>query len=57
MIGSMVSTSLGVAPALLLASRARFVDLDGPLLLERDRPDGLHYEGPLVHPPSPALWG
>jgi L-alanine-DL-glutamate epimerase-like enolase superfamily enzyme len=57
MIGSMVSTSLGVAPALLLAARARFVDLDGPLLLERDRPDGLHYEGALLHPPSPALWG
>ena len=36
---------------------ARFVDLDGPLLLARDRDDGLRYEGSLVHPPSPALWG
>jgi L-Ala-D/L-Glu epimerase len=57
MIGSMVGTSLGVAPALLLAGKARFVDLDGPLLLAKDRPDGLLYEGSLVHPPSPALWG
>ena len=33
------------------------VDLDGPLLLARDRPDGLRYEGSRVHPPSAALWG
>ena len=57
MIGCMVASSLAMAPALLLAARARFVDLDGPLLLARDRPDGLVYEGSLVHPPSPALWG
>jgi L-alanine-DL-glutamate epimerase-like enolase superfamily enzyme len=57
MVGSMVSTSLGVAPALLLANRARFVDLDGPLLLMRDRLDGLRYDGALLHPPAPALWG
>jgi len=57
MIGCMVGTSLAMAPALLLAARARFVDLDGPLLLARDREPGLLYEGSLVHPPSPALWG
>jgi L-alanine-DL-glutamate epimerase-like enolase superfamily enzyme len=57
MVGSMVCTSLCVAPALLLASRACFVDLDGPLLLTRDRPDGLRYEGALVHPPVSSLWG
>jgi L-alanine-DL-glutamate epimerase-like enolase superfamily enzyme len=57
MIGSMVSTSLGVAPALLLARDAAFVDLDGPLLLARDRPHGLRYEDALLHPPSGALWG
>ncbi len=56
-IGSMVGTSLGVAPALLLAGKAKFVDLDGPLLLVRDRSDGLLYEGSLVHPPAPAFWG
>ena len=57
MIGCMVSTSLAVAPALLLASRARFVDLDGPLLLERDRPDGLRFDGTRVNPPTRELWG
>ncbi len=57
MLGSMVGTSLGVAPALLLASRARFVDLDGPLLLARDRPEGLRYSGAEISPPTPALWG
>lgn len=57
MVGCMVATSLAMAPALLLASHARFVDLDGPLLLARDRPDGLVYEGSLLHPASPALWG
>jgi hypothetical protein len=53
----MVATSLAMAPAVLVAQRARVVDLDGPLLLARDRPDGLRYEGSLVHPATPALWG
>ena len=57
MVGCMVATSLAMAPALLLAQRADFVDLDGPLLLARDRPDGLCYAGSRVHPPKPALWG
>ena len=57
MAGSMVATSLSVAPAMLIAQKARFVDLDGPLLLARDRPDGLRYEASLVYPPTPALWG
>ena len=56
-VGCMVGTSLAMAPALLLAGRARFVDLDGPLLLQRDRAPGLRYEGSLVFPPPPALWG
>lgn len=56
-IGCMVATSLAMAPALLSAARARFVDLDGPLLLERDRAHGLAYEGSLIRPPSRALWG
>jgi hypothetical protein len=41
----------------LLAQGAEFVDLDGPLLLARDRVPGLHYEGSLVSPPDAALWG
>jgi L-alanine-DL-glutamate epimerase-like enolase superfamily enzyme len=57
MVGCMVATSLSMAPAMLLAQRARVVDLDGALLLAKDRPDGLRYEGSLVHPPTPALWG
>jgi L-Ala-D/L-Glu epimerase len=57
MVGCMVATSLAMAPAMLLARRARFVDLDGPLLLARDRADGLRYEGSLVYPAAPALWG
>jgi L-alanine-DL-glutamate epimerase-like enolase superfamily enzyme len=57
MIGCMVGSSLAMAPAMVLAPRARFVDLDGPLLLARDREPGLVYEGSIVHPPSPMLWG
>jgi L-alanine-DL-glutamate epimerase-like enolase superfamily enzyme len=57
MVGCMVATSLAMAPAMLLAQRARVVDLDGPLLLARDRPCGLVYRGSHVHPPTPALWG
>jgi len=57
MVGCMVATSLAMAPAMLLAQRARVVDLDGPLLLAKDRPDGLRYDGSLAYPPEPALWG
>jgi hypothetical protein len=46
-----------MAPAVLLAQDADFVDLDGPLLLARDRAPGLVYRGSLVSPPDPALWG
>ena len=57
MVGCMISTSLAIAPALLVATRARVVDLDGALLLARDRPNGLHYDDSRVHPASPELWG
>lgn len=57
MIGTMVATSLGVAPAVLLASGARWADVDGALFLERDREHALRYEGSIVHPPDRALWG
>src|SRR4051794_36134643 len=56
MAGCMVATSLAIAPAILIGQHARVVDLDGALLLARDRPDGLRYEGSLVHPAMPALW-
>jgi L-alanine-DL-glutamate epimerase-like enolase superfamily enzyme len=57
MIGCMVASSLAMAPALLLAERARFVDLDGPLLLACDRPGGLAYKGSIVHPQTREFWG
>jgi L-alanine-DL-glutamate epimerase-like enolase superfamily enzyme len=57
MVGCMVATSLAMAPAMLLAQRAHFVDLDGPLLLSKDRPEGLRYADSLVFPPTAALWG
>jgi L-alanine-DL-glutamate epimerase-like enolase superfamily enzyme len=57
MIGCMVATSLAMAPAMLLAQQARYVDLDGPLLLARDREGGLRYDGSLIYPPEAALWG
>ena len=57
MAGCMVATSLSMAPAILIAQTARVVDLDGPLLLARDRPDGLVYQGSVVYPASPTLWG
>ncbi len=57
MIGCMVGTSLGMAPAFLLGAYARLVDLDGPLLLAEDREGGIEYDGGVMHPPSPELWG
>lgn len=57
MIGCMVGTSLAMAPAFLLGASARYIDLDGPLLLSRDRDPGLVFENSLIHPPSALLWG
>jgi L-alanine-DL-glutamate epimerase-like enolase superfamily enzyme len=57
MVGCMVATSLAMAPALLVAQSADLVDLDGPLLLARDREGGLAYSGDRVAPPDPGLWG
>jgi L-alanine-DL-glutamate epimerase-like enolase superfamily enzyme len=57
MVGCMVATSLAMAPAMLVAQRARVVDLDGPLLLAEDRPHGLRYDGSIVYPAEPVLWG
>lgn len=57
MVGCMVASSLAMAPAFLVAQGAAFVDLDGPLLLARDRAEGLRFDGSRVDPPDPALWG
>ena len=57
MVGCMVATSLAMAPALVLAQDADWVDLDGPLLLARDREHGLTYDGGEIAPPQQELWG
>lgn len=57
MVGCMVGSSLAMAPALVVAQGVDFVDLDGPLILARDREHPLRYDGSTVHPPEPALWG
>ncbi len=57
MVGSMVATSLAAAPALLLSGFADWVDLDGPLLLARDREPPLDIADGWISPPTPELWG
>jgi len=57
LIGCMVCTSLGIAAARILASTADYVDLDGPLLIGRDRDHGLSYQNGKIGVPSPELWG
>lgn len=57
MVGCIVATSLAMAPALVIAQGAQFVDLDGPLILAKDREPGLLFEGSMIRPPAPELWG
>ena len=57
MVGCMVSSSLAMAPAVLVAQGAQVVDLDGPLLLASDREHALVYDDAGVHPATPQLWG
>jgi len=57
LIGCMVCTSLSIAPARLLASAVDYVDLDGPLLLARDRQDRIPYNKGRIGMPSRELWG
>ncbi|EJN03853.1 N-acetyl-D-Glu racemase DgcA [Phyllobacterium sp. YR531] len=57
MVGCMVGTSLAMAPAVIVAQDADFVDLDGPLILKEDRAPGLEFTGSRVSPPKPELWG
>ena len=57
MVGCMLSTSLGIAPAILAAQGARWVDIDGPLLLAADREQRIRFERGVASPGSPELWG
>jgi L-Ala-D/L-Glu epimerase len=57
MVGCMLATSLAMAPAAVVAALADYVDLDGPLLLAKDREPSIVYDGSLMLPPPRALWG
>jgi L-Ala-D/L-Glu epimerase len=57
MVGCMAGTSLAMAPGMVVAQRAEFVDLDGPLLHARDRTPGIEYRNGLMQVPPRALWG
>jgi L-alanine-DL-glutamate epimerase-like enolase superfamily enzyme len=57
MVGCMLATSLGIAPAFLVGGQARWVDLDGALLLGEDRPGAMAMQGGLLMPPASELWG
>jgi L-alanine-DL-glutamate epimerase-like enolase superfamily enzyme len=57
MVGCMVCSSLGIAPALEVAREADFIDLDGPFWLESDYADGITLRDGLLTPPSPGFWG
>jgi len=57
MVGCMLATSLGIAPAFLVGGQARWVDLDGALLLAKDRPAAIEADGGVIAPPGPDLWG
>jgi L-Ala-D/L-Glu epimerase len=57
MVGCMGGTSLGIAPAWMLAQQCRYVDLDAPLLMRADRPGGMRYEGAQLMAPARGYWG
>ena len=57
MVGCMIGTSLSMAPALLVAQGADWVDLDGPLLLAKDRAPGVIYDGSRMAAGPAELWG
>jgi L-alanine-DL-glutamate epimerase-like enolase superfamily enzyme len=57
MVGCMLCTSLGIAPAMLVGQSARWIDIDGPLLLARDRENPIAFDRGMASLPSPALWG
>jgi L-alanine-DL-glutamate epimerase-like enolase superfamily enzyme len=57
MVGNMCGTSLSMAPAFVIAQLCDFVDIDGPLLLKHDHPNGLRYESGQVNCFDPSFWG
>ena len=57
MTGCMLATSLAMAPAMLVAQLGGIVDLDGPLLLQKDRVPGIAFDGSVMRPAPPSLWG
>jgi hypothetical protein len=57
MVGGTIGMSQRIAPALLVAQGAVIACLDGPLHLAPDRVPGLRYEGSMIRPPDPKLWG
>jgi L-alanine-DL-glutamate epimerase-like enolase superfamily enzyme len=57
MVGNMVGTSLGMAPSFVVAQLCDFVDIDGPLLLKHDHPNGLEYDKGVVKVFDSAFWG
>ena len=57
MVGCMLAGSLAMAPATLIGQVADIVDLDGPLLLAKDRDPGLEFDGSIIQPLNPILWG
>ncbi|NRA54493.1 MAG: L-Ala-D/L-Glu epimerase [Gammaproteobacteria bacterium] len=57
MTGCMVGTSLAMAPAYYIAQQAAFVDLDGPLLLAKDRQQPFAFDQGIMQLPPAHLWG
>ncbi|HRD76884.1 MAG TPA: dipeptide epimerase [Hyphomicrobiaceae bacterium] len=57
MVGCMLATSLSMAPAALIATEGDFADIDGPLLLARDRAPGISYANGQASLPATGLWG
>ncbi len=57
MVGCMVSTSLSIAPALLVGAAAAWCDVDGPTYLDADRTPSIRFEDGFAYPAQPELWG
>jgi L-Ala-D/L-Glu epimerase len=56
MVGSMLGTSLAMAPAFLVGQLCHVVDLDGPVPLKSDRPITVDYSEGFIRCPE-TLWG